>query len=105
MAELSGQITDRFVEVYSSLTKHNLDDLGNIYHAEVVFEDPAHRVVGWPNLQDYFTRLFRTVAECRFEINDTLASQNRAYVQWTMTFSHPPGGRRLGAFCSRLLTP
>lgn len=105
MADLSGQITDRFVEVYSSLTRHNLVELEALYHADVVFEDPAHRVVGWPNLQDYFTRLFRAVTECRFEIHDSLADQNTAYIQWTMVFSHPrlaSGSSRSVHGCSRL---
>lgn len=105
MADLSEQLTDKFIEVYSSLTKHNLADLEDLYHHEVVFEDPAHRVVGWPNLQNYFTRLFRAVTECRFEIHDTVTEKNTAYVQWTMTFSHPRvarGEMRTVKGCSRL---
>ncbi|OLQ71260.1 transcriptional regulator [Photobacterium proteolyticum] len=105
MAEQSGFLTAKFVETYNQLTKHNLTELEELYHSDVIFEDPAHKMVGWPNLHDYFTRLFRTVNECQFEVHDTLSSQNKAYIEWTMTFSHPriAGGKpRSVRGCSRL---
>ncbi|MCG7586144.1 nuclear transport factor 2 family protein [Photobacterium sp. OFAV2-7] len=105
MADQSGALTAKFVDTYNQLTKHNLIELEALYHADVTFEDPAHKMVGWPNLHDYFTRLFRTVNECQFEVHDTLSAQNIAYIQWTMTFSHPriAGGKpRSVRGCSRL---
>lgn len=105
MAEQSGLVTAKFVEVYIQLTKHNLSDLEDLYHADVIFEDPAHKVIGWHNLHDYFTRLFQAVNECDFEVHDTLSDHNKAYIQWTMTFSHPRiagGSPRIVQGCSRL---
>ncbi|ELR65714.1 Putative transcriptional regulator [Photobacterium marinum] len=89
MSEQSDSSINKFVDVYSKLSKHNLADLRAIYHQDIIFEDPAHRVVGWQNLDDYFNRLFKSVKECQFEIHETCFQQDTAYVQWTMTFSHP----------------
>ncbi|RWX54935.1 nuclear transport factor 2 family protein [Photobacterium chitinilyticum] len=105
MAEQSGGLTTKFVETYTQLTKHNLSELENLYHADVIFEDPAHKVIGWRNLHNYFIRLFRTVNECTFEVHDTLTDKDKAYIQWTMTFSHPriaSGEPRSVKGCSRL---
>ncbi|WP_299013328.1 nuclear transport factor 2 family protein [uncultured Photobacterium sp.] len=89
MAEKSGYLTDKFSEVYSQLTKHNLAELKALYHQDIIFEDPAHKVVGWQNLNDYFERLLKSVIDCQFEIHETSSEQNIAFIQWTMTFRHP----------------
>ncbi|UXI04062.1 nuclear transport factor 2 family protein [Photobacterium sp. TY1-4] len=98
-------VIHQFVEVYSQLSKDHLSVLENLYHPDVIFEDPAHQVIGWDNLQAYFTRLFKTVSECRFEIHDTVADGQKAYVEWEMIFSHPRlsgGATRKVHGCSRL---
>lgn len=98
-------VIHQFVEVYSQLSKDHLSVLESLYHPEVIFEDPAHQVIGWDNLHAYFTRLFSTVRECRFVIRDSLTDGQTAYVQWEMIFSHPrlAGGRsRTVHGCSRL---
>lgn len=86
-------VMDTFVRLYTNLDKHNLASLADLYHPDVVFEDPAHRVMGWQALYDYFLQLYKHVTHCRFDIHQTLvqnqADQQQGCVVWTMNFAHP----------------
>ncbi|OAN11730.1 transcriptional regulator [Photobacterium jeanii] len=96
---------DNFISVYSQLGKENLADLEAIYHPNVVFEDPAHRIEGWYALQDYFGQLYRNILHCEFTIHHYLTDDNQAFVQWTMSFAHPDiekGKTRTVEGCTRL---
>jgi limonene-1,2-epoxide hydrolase len=105
MSSSSNKIIAHFIETYSQLSKANLADLENLYHQDVVFEDPAHRMNGWPELHSYFENLYRTINSCEFVVHSWLADDSQAFVQWTMTFSHPDlekGSLRHVEGCSRL---
>jgi ketosteroid isomerase-like protein len=78
-----------FADTYKQLTKHTLDLIDSIYHRDIVFEDPAHRVVGLEALQHYFEMLFRNIDTCHFEIDDSYQIGNSGFVTWVMHFSHP----------------
>lgn len=105
MTQDAAHSLDTFIQVYEKLTTQNVVSLAEIYHPDVIFEDPAHRVEGWPALSEYFSRLFASVPDCRFEIHESVAQGDIAYVQWTMQFRHPrlSGGKsRTVKGCSRL---
>ncbi|MDD1779638.1 nuclear transport factor 2 family protein [Enterovibrio sp. ZSDZ35] len=80
---------DKFISIYSSLRKDNLNSLDEIYSEDVVFEDPAHRIEGYENLASYFESLYMNVTDCRFEIHDYAVNESVAFLSWTMTLSHP----------------
>lgn len=77
--------------------------LDQIYHTDIVFEDPVHRVQGLIDLRRYFSRLVRGLDECRFEFSDVLdqagrdGESNQAVLFWTMYYRHPKlqGGKLL----------
>lgn len=97
---------DRFICVYSELDKDKLASLESLYHPDVVFEDPAHKVEGWPALEAYFRRLFTNVTHCVFTIEESMSDAHQGYVVWTMTFSHPKlskGEPRSVKGCSHLI--
>lgn len=105
MTEVSEQRLMKFIDIYSQLNKDNLAELEGIYHRDLVFEDPAHRMVGWSALHRYFKQLYARINSCDFVINSWLADESQAFVQWTMTFSHRDlnGGRpRTLEGCTRL---
>ncbi|TDR79125.1 nuclear transport factor 2 family protein [Photobacterium lutimaris] len=105
MDEHTVELTDKFVAIYQNLDKQDLSVLQDIYHYDIVFEDPAHRIEGWSQLSHYFTRLFDAVEYCRFDISDHICQGDTAYVQWIMTFKHSKlqsGNERLVHGCSRL---
>ncbi|KKC99687.1 transcriptional regulator [Photobacterium halotolerans] len=98
-------VMDRFIRVYSDLGKDNLASLESLYHPDVVFEDPAHLVEGWPALEAYFRRLFTNVTQCTFTIEESMGDTHQGYVVWTMTFAHPKlskGEPRTVKGCSHL---
>ncbi|MDV5167648.1 nuclear transport factor 2 family protein [Photobacterium rosenbergii] len=99
-------LADKFVAAYQNLDKQDLSELKDIYHDDIVFEDPAHRVEGWGELSDYLARLFDAVDYCSFNITEQVCQGDIAYVQWVMTFQHPrlqSGKSRLVNGCSRLV--
>lgn len=79
----------RFAQVYQALSKDNLASLETIYHPDIVFIDPAHRIEGLSAFLAYFASLYQNVTSCQFDIHHTTAGDNDAFVTWTMTFSHP----------------
>lgn len=77
--------------------------LDQIYHTDVVFEDPVHRVQGLIELRRYFSRLVQGLDECRFEFTDVLEQPgsndepDQAVLFWYMHYRHPKlkGGKLL----------
>ncbi|KKD61611.1 transcriptional regulator [Grimontia sp. AD028] len=97
---------DRFISVYTSLRKDNLNSLDEIYSEDVVFEDPAHRIEGYDNLSRYFESMYTNVTDCRFDIHDHAVNGDVAFISWTMTLSHPKlegGAERAVKGCTRLV--
>ncbi|NGN96483.1 nuclear transport factor 2 family protein [Grimontia sp. S25] len=97
---------DRFITVYTSLRKDNLNSLDEIYSQDVVFEDPAHRIEGYHNLSRYFESMYTNVTDCRFDIHDHAVNGDVAFISWTMTLSHPKlegGAERAVKGCTRLV--
>lgn len=80
---------ERFVKIYTNLNGQSIDTLEDIYHETIVFQDPAHRIDGLEALKAYFESLFQNINYCHFNISSADRVENRSYVIWTMTFSHP----------------
>jgi len=78
----------RFMEVYQALRHDNLDLLGEVYDAQVVFEDPLHRVEGLDALTAYFERMYAGVESIRFEFGDVVEGRGQAMLTWTMYMQH-----------------
>ncbi|MCG9697083.1 nuclear transport factor 2 family protein [Shewanella sp. Isolate11] len=77
-----------FISVYSELSKDNLAALGQVYHPDIEFCDPLHRLNGLPSLVDYFEHLYQNLLSCDFKVDQVLESQQEAAVYWTMSFRH-----------------
>lgn len=81
--------TEKFIEVYQSLNKDNLYLLNEIYDPDITFKDPLHEVSGLTELSDYFSGLYSNLTYCQFIISDTVSTDDRAFVYWTMQYAHP----------------
>ncbi|MBW3696896.1 nuclear transport factor 2 family protein [Vibrio sp. T187] len=79
---------ERFVQAYSQLGTDNLHLLKDVYHANVVFCDPMHRVEGIWALLDYFDHMYSHVTRCDFDIERVFHDGDQAAVYWTMTYEH-----------------
>ncbi len=79
----------KVADFYQRLGKHNLNELQDIYHNQVVFKDPAHEINGIDNLTRYFCSLYKNVNECKFEVLHSQQQQDKGYISWVMYLSHP----------------
>ncbi|MEC6797219.1 nuclear transport factor 2 family protein [Photobacterium sp. S4TG1] len=105
MVTTNNTVINKFIEVYCQLNKDNLLLLNDVYHSEIVFEDPAHHIVGIDALQHYFSTLYSNINYCNFTINQAVVDGDNAFLQWTMTFSHPrlqQGKQQTLAGCTQL---
>lgn len=78
----------RFQEVFQQLRHDTLDLLDEVYAADIVFEDPLHRVEGLVALRDYFARMYEGVESIRFEFDAVLEAHGEAMLTWTMHMRH-----------------
>jgi hypothetical protein len=77
-----------FVKVYQELCIDNLNLLETIYHKDVVFVDPIHKVEGFDNLYHYFEGLYQNLACCDFVIEQVIVQNSQAAIYWKMTYQH-----------------
>ena len=85
-----------FARQFAELDKDNLERLDELYTADVHFTDPLHDVLGLETLRRYFTALYASVSELRFDFHgfDQIA-EGEGYLRWVMSYRHPrlAGGR------------
>lgn len=79
---------ENFIAVYERLGTDNLVALDKVYHHDVTFLDPMHKVEGLEQLLGYFDGLYENVLECSFHIDNCFAIDEYAAVYWTMTYRH-----------------
>lgn len=80
---------DSFIFVYQKLSTDNLSMLKELYHKDVTFIDPMHKVEGFDNLYKYFSNLYQNLNACDFIIDDVVWEDSKASVFWTMSYLHP----------------
>lgn len=78
-----------FINTYEALGVDNFEPLAELYHSDVVFQDPMHVIEGLENLYNYFVGLYENISYCQFTINEVYFKGNSAAVYWQMKFQHP----------------
>lgn len=78
----------QFIDIYQSLNIDNVERIKDIYHPNVTFEDPLHKVQGINELQMYFNRLYENLLHCEFTIEHYFSKNDEACIYWTMCFIH-----------------
>jgi hypothetical protein len=79
---------NNFVSVYQTLSIDNLELLDNIYHENVTFEDPIHKLEGFDNLYQYFEGLYQNLTSCEFVIHQVIVQDSSAAIYWQMSYQH-----------------
>ncbi|TYK66206.1 nuclear transport factor 2 family protein [Colwellia echini] len=77
-----------FVETYQILSTDNLNLLASIYHTNILFIDPMHKVEGLDELYKYFNSLYSNLSRCQFVIDNIVTQGDEAALYWTMTYQH-----------------
>ena len=78
-----------FVKIYQQLSVDNLPLLEELYHKDIVFIDPMHKLKGIAKLTDYFQALYTNLFSCKFVITNVIYNNNQAAIYWQMTYVHP----------------
>jgi len=78
-----------FTANYETLSVDNLHLLKEIYHQDVIFQDPAHKLTGFSELENYFQSLYTNLKSCTFSIDKVIVQDDRAGIYWRMAFVHP----------------
>lgn len=80
---------DRFCDVYRRLNVTNLELLGEVYHPDIHFVDPAHEFMGLTKLTDYFAGLYQNINSISFDFTTRIQQRDDIGLEWLMNFSHP----------------
>lgn len=83
---------ERFASFYSEFGGENTAKLDELYDQNSVFRDPVHEIFGVDALSEYFRGLSAQLQHCRFEFHSHFQVGNKAFLSWTMHYSH----KRLG---------
>ena len=78
-----------FMSVYQRLSTDNLDLLASIYHPNIAFIDPIHKLNGFDQLTIYFAGLYENLTSCDFVIEHHIQQGSEASLFWKMTYQHP----------------
>ena len=60
-------IVDKLQSTFNSLGANNVESLKEVYSENIIFEDPAHQIIGLDNFMLYCHNLYKNVSKCKFE--------------------------------------
>lgn len=90
-------LVQQVMKLYEHFDHQLLASMDDIYHPDVIFQDPLHRVVGLEALRTYFGQMIQGLEVCSFEFHDAIAQPmdisggtqaNQAVLFWTMRYRH-----------------
>jgi hypothetical protein len=63
--------------------------LAEVYHPDIVFSDPMHRILGIDALEKYFEGLYENITYIDFQFHKAWVDSGSGSVHWTMRYRHP----------------
>lgn len=79
---------ESFKNLYSTFDDKTLSQLPELYHSNITFIDPIHKVEGIHNLSEYFSSFNNPDLHCKFIFTNEVISNHQAFFQWQMLYSH-----------------
>lgn len=80
---------EEFKQLYQTFDSESTAQLGKLYHSAIVFKDPIHQLNGLGALTNYFAGFCNPDTHCQFEFTNQILSDDQAFFQWQMNYSHP----------------
>jgi limonene-1,2-epoxide hydrolase len=77
--------SQRIVEAFNGLSMDTMDQLGDFYAQDVVFEDPLGRIEGLARLRAYYEGMYKNVQAIRFDFTNEVVQGDTHVAVWTMT--------------------
>ncbi|MCU4674632.1 nuclear transport factor 2 family protein [Catenovulum sp. 2E275] len=81
-------LIENFMQVYQSLNSHTVDLLEQVYHPEIEFVDPIHRLNGIENMKAYFAAMYKNTISCEFTLLEFDQVNQTIYLSWQMQLQH-----------------
>lgn len=92
-------IVEKIQSTYAKLDRTTVSSnlLDELYHQDVVFIDPLHKIETLDNLKTYFAGMYANVLSIHFDFKDTMSDDTVAFLSWEMSFTHPKlnGGKTI----------
>jgi steroid Delta-isomerase len=84
---------------FEGLAPADLDRLGDAYAPDAYFRDPFNEVRGVEPIRHIYSKMYETLDDARFEIQDCIADAGGAMLTWDMVFRvrrwHPERVQRI----------
>lgn len=86
----AGDFLRRFAYAFAALDAHNLNRLGELYSADLLFTDPLHEIRGLPAMNRYCAQLYTRVSDLHFDFHGfDPVRKGEGYLRWNMRYRHP----------------
>ena len=82
-------LVEKFCNYYKEFSQESIPGLDEMYHQNVILQDPFSKLEGLDNLKQHFSQMMQNVSYCRFEIINVVSNEGQAFITWTMMFAHP----------------
>jgi steroid delta-isomerase len=83
---VSDAAVERIVAFFEHLAPADAERIGDFYATDAYFRDPFNEIRGVAEIARVFRHMFEQLADCRFEITETVAANNGAFLIWDFTF-------------------
>ncbi|MDP4536723.1 nuclear transport factor 2 family protein [Alkalimonas collagenimarina] len=83
----------QFLQFYNGLSNNNLSVIHELYHPDVVFVDPVHKIEGSAALEQYLSHAYARLSHCHFTAKTHCQQGDCGFISWQMEFSHQAIGK------------
>ncbi|HEX5791660.1 MAG TPA: nuclear transport factor 2 family protein [Rheinheimera sp.] len=80
---------EQFLRFYNGLSTANMQQLEQLYHVDVEFIDPVHRLQGREALSHYFSHAYARLQHCEFSALEKIEQGDQGFLSWRMQLRHP----------------
>ena len=71
---------------YEQLSPQTLPQLHQLYAPDAWFQDPFNRIQGTAEIEALFQRMFHTLQQPRFVVQERIEQADKAFLVWDFTF-------------------
>jgi ketosteroid isomerase-like protein len=72
---------------------HDIEGVGQHYHADAIFMPPGERLLGWPSIRKWYEEAFRQFPGLEVDIVHEVRQGNEAALEWKAVLIDPAGVR------------
>lgn len=84
-----GQVVTALIDLYTEFDSSKLARLSDVYHPNIQFIDPVHRVRGLDAVSAYFQSVLGGTRSCSFQFSEPVTTGSTVVLEWKMLFVHP----------------